>query len=83
MGVSPDADWLGRLYQSANRLASLYFLREIGRIDAFLAKVHFTGEPHSPATRQDRGGCIRAASEQPGIASPVPCSASVFLEAAR
>ena len=51
LGVSPDADWLGRLYQSGNRLAYLYFLREIGKVDAFLANVYFTGDPHSPTTR--------------------------------
>jgi hypothetical protein len=83
LGVSPDADWLGRLYQSANRLAYLYFLREIGKVDAFLANVYFTGDPHSPTTRQQWDEGIGAVSEQLGIASPAPCSASVFLEAAR
>jgi len=62
MGVSPDADWLGRLYQSANRLAYLYFLREIGKIDAFLANVYFTGDPYSPTTRQEWDEGIRTAS---------------------
>jgi len=79
--VSPDADWLGRLYQSANRLAYLYFLREIGKVDAFLANVYFTGDPHSPTTRQEWDEGIRTVNEQLGIASPVPFSASVFLEA--
>jgi hypothetical protein len=36
LGVSLDVDWLGRLYQSANRYASLYFLREIAGVQAFL-----------------------------------------------
>ena len=51
LGVSPDADWLGRLYQSGNGLAYLYLLWEIGKVDAFLANVYFTGDPHSPTTR--------------------------------
>jgi hypothetical protein len=51
LGVNRDADWLGRLYQSANRLAHLYFLREIGKVDAFLANVYFTGDQHSPTSR--------------------------------
>jgi hypothetical protein len=82
LGVSPDADWLGRLYQSANRLAHLYFLREIGKVDAFLANVCFTGDPHSPTTRQEWDEGIRDVSEQLRIASQVPYSVSVFLEAA-
>jgi hypothetical protein len=82
LDVSQDTDWLGPLYQSANRLAYLYFLREIGRVDAFLANVYFTGDPHSPTTRQEWDTGIRTVSEQLGIASPVPYSASVFLEAA-
>ena len=83
LGVSADIDWLGRLYQSANRLAYLYFLREIGKVDAFLANVYFTGDPHSPTTRQEWDTGIKTVGEQLGIASPVPYSISVFLAAAR
>jgi len=43
--VRPDVAWVGRHYQPANRLASLYFLREIGKVDGFLANVYFTGDP--------------------------------------
>jgi len=81
LGVSPDADWLGRLYQSANRLAHLYFLREIGKVDAFLANVYFTGDPHSPTTRQQWDEGVRTVSDELGIASPVPYGVAVFLEA--
>jgi hypothetical protein len=83
LGVRPDVDWLGRLYQSANRLAYLYFLREIGKVDAFLVNVYFTGDPHSPTTREQWEDGIRTVSEQLGIASPVLLKASVFLEVAR
>jgi hypothetical protein len=83
LAASPDADWLGRLNQSANRLAYLYFLREIGKVDAFLANVYFTGDPHSPTTRQEWDEGIKVVTEQLGIASPVPHSVSVFLEAVR
>ncbi len=75
------ADWLGPLHQSANRLAYLYFLREIGKVDAFLATVYFTGDPHFPTTRHQWGKGIRAVSEQLGIASPVRYSVSGFLAA--
>jgi len=79
----PQPDWLGFPYQSAYRLACLCFLWEPGKIDAFLANVYFTGDPHSPATRQEWDEGIRAVTEQLGIGSPMPYSASVFLEATR
>ena len=81
--MNPDADWLRRLHQSANRLAYLYFLREIGKVDVFLANVYFTGDPHSPTTGQEWDKGIRAVSQELGIAGPVPCSVSVFREAVR
>jgi hypothetical protein len=49
----------------------------------FQANVYFTGDPHSPTTRQDWEKGIIAVSEQLGIASPVPYCVSVFLEAAQ
>ncbi len=44
--------------------------------------MYFTGGPHSPTTRQDWDDGIRALNDEAGIASAVPYSASVFLEAA-
>jgi hypothetical protein len=81
--VRPEADWLGCLYQSANRLAHLFFLCEIGKVEAYLASVYFTGDPHSPTTRQEWDKGITTVNEQLGIAGSVLYSASVFLEAAR
>ena len=69
-------DWLPRL-------TYLYCLREIGKVDAFLANVHFTGDPHSPTTRQEWYEGIRTVSKELGIAGPVLYSVSVFLETAR
>jgi len=84
LGARPDADWLGPLYQSANRLAHLYFLREIGNIEAFLISVYFTGDPHPhfSTSRQQWDDGIRLVNEQLGIANPLPYTASVFLVAA-
>ncbi len=82
LGLRTDPDWLGPLYQSANRLAYLYFLREIARIDAFLVNVYFTDDPHSPTTRQDWDEGIRLFNDQLGLANRVPYSGSAFLQAA-
>lgn len=46
LGVNRDADWTGEYYQSANRLAHLYFLKVVCRIPAWLALVYFVGGPH-------------------------------------
>ena len=82
LGARPEADWLGRLYQSANRLAHLYFLRETGKVDAYLVNVYFTGDPHSPTTPQQWDESMKAVAEELGIPGPVPYTASAFPEAA-
>jgi hypothetical protein len=81
LGVRPDADWLGRLYQSANRFAYLYFLREIGKIDAYLVNVYFMADPHSPTNQAQWNEGISAANDHLGIVNRVPYSGSVFLSA--
>ncbi|MBI9076598.1 MAG: hypothetical protein JEZ02_14420 [Desulfatibacillum sp.] len=48
--IPQETDWTGPLYQSANRLAHLYFFREICRIPAWLANVYFADDPHSPTS---------------------------------
>ena len=42
--VDPNISWSGKFYQYANRLAHLYFLREVNHQDAYLAFVYFTGD---------------------------------------
>ena len=44
LGVTADVPWSGKFYQYANRLAHLYFLRELNGQDAYLAFVYFTGD---------------------------------------
>jgi hypothetical protein len=73
--------WLGPLYQSANRLAHLYFLRDIGNIEAFLLNVYFVDDPHSRTTRQEWNDGIKLVNEQLGITNPIPYAGSVFLDA--
>ena len=47
-GVSGHSDWTGPLYQSANRLAHLYFFREVAGVPAWLVNVYFLNDSHSP-----------------------------------
>jgi hypothetical protein len=43
-GAAPGTDWTGRLYQYANRLAHVYFLRHELRVDAWLVNLCFTDD---------------------------------------
>lgn len=83
LGVSRDVDWTGRLYQSANRYACLYFLREIAAVQAFLVNVYYVGDPISPTllTRENWEDAIRSVNRELGLVHEVPNSSSVFLSA--
>jgi hypothetical protein len=83
LGVSPDVDWTGRLYQSANRYACLYFLREIAAVQAFLVNVYFVRDPISPMplTRENWEAAIGSVNRELGLVHEVPYSSSVFLSA--
>jgi hypothetical protein len=73
---------MGPLYQSANQYASLYFLREIAGVQAFLVNVYFVGDPITPTTtREDWDAAIGRVSQELGLVGEVPYSASVFLTA--
>jgi hypothetical protein len=79
LGVSPAADWTGRLYQSANRYAHLYFLREIAGADAYLANVYFVGDPHSPTGQEEWERETDRLQRELGVSCPVPFTAKLFL----
>jgi len=76
-----DADWTGKLFQSANRYAHLYFLRMIAGIDAFLVNVYFIDDQHSPTTSQEWKTAIPEVQQQLGLTAPVPFCAELFLDA--
>ena len=42
--IDLDIDWSGKLYQYTNRIAHLYFLREVNKIPAYLVFVYFIGD---------------------------------------
>ena len=83
LGVSHNVDWTGRLYQSANRYAYLFFLREIAGVQAFLVNVYFVGDSISPTplTREDWDAAIGSVNRELGLVREVPHSAAVFLTA--
>jgi hypothetical protein len=76
----PDADWLGPLYQYANRLAHVYFLRKICGRPAFLANLCFLNDKRSPPLAAWESQ-LRVYKEQLGFPNGIPYSVDVFLPA--
>ncbi len=81
LGVGVQADWTGSLYQSANRYAHLYFLREKCSVSAYLLNVYFVADPRTPTTEQQWKAAIHEVSAKMGIKTPVPFSESLFFNA--
>lgn len=49
----PTCDWTSTFYQYANRLAHLYYLREINQLPAWLVFVYFTGDEEMKGPRSE------------------------------
>ena len=82
LDVRYDSDaWTNKLYQTANRLAHLRFLREVCNVEAWLVHTCFVNDKNSPTT----GGQWRAAFPvmwaQLGLSEPPPCTVQVVLQA--
>jgi hypothetical protein len=80
-GAREDADWSGALYQSANRVTHLYFLRERLKRPAWLVNLYFLNDPIGPADRAAWNSALRAVKSSLGLEAPVPFAVDVFLPA--
>jgi hypothetical protein len=80
-GADAEADWLGHLYQSANRLAHVYLLRERLGVPAWLINVCFTGDPHSPTTLAEWRTALPPLHSELGFIDDPPFTSTVFLRA--
>lgn len=73
--------WLGPLYQQANRLAHLYFFREIAGIPAWLVNLYFLNDPYRPTTRQQWCDFLPDVKAELGLTGvTVPFAADVFVD---
>lgn len=73
--------WLGRLYQSANRLAHL-FLREVAGVEAWLLHTCFINDvDHIPVNEEAWRLAIEHADRELGLAEASPYAGAVFLPA--
>lgn len=82
LGVPLETDWRGRLYQYANRLAHVYFLRQHLGVDAWLANLCFTldSTTHSTTEAEWRPALANFKTEL-GFAGRVPWTIDVLLPA--
>jgi hypothetical protein len=69
LNVKPNAIWEGAFYQYANRLARLYYLSVLNRIDAYLVFVYFLNadDVPSPCVQEQWDGAIRVIKAALGL----------------
>lgn len=80
-GARTDADWTGPLYQSANRLAHLYFFRNCLRRPAWLVNLYFCDDPFRPTGRDAWEAELRKVKDSLGLTRDVPGVIELFLPA--
>ena len=84
LGVSRPDTWTGGLYQSANRIAHVYFLRERLGIEAYLVNLCFAGDPRKPTTPGEWDKANDLFRRQLGLDGvPTPWLIDIILPAAR
>jgi hypothetical protein len=74
-------DWCGPLYQTANRLAHLYWFNEVVGVDAWLVHLLFTNDRRSPTSVQTWTAELETADRVLGLPQQVARAGHIFLEA--
>jgi hypothetical protein len=67
LDVDSGSDWLGPLYQSANRLAHLYWIREELGVPAWLVNLYFVDDPHSPTNASEWRAHVTQVTRELGL----------------
>ena len=71
LGVRSETDWTRCFYQYANRLAHLYFLKEVNGINAALVFVYFVGDDtvlgREPVSHEGWEAAIDLATQHLGL----------------
>jgi hypothetical protein len=80
-GCETREDWLGPLYQSANRIAHLFFLREQMRVPAWLVNLYFTGDPIGPTDRSAWEAEVARVKARLGLTLPLQNTVEIYLAA--
>lgn len=80
LGVERTPAWTDDYYQFANRLAHLWFLREVTQVPAWLVNVNFVDDRlHNPTDRDSWDRSLADAKGKLGLPRSIPGFADVFL----
>ena len=80
--IEEGVSWTGPLYQSANRLAHLYFFREVVKVPTWLVNIYFLNDPHSSTNSDEWQNALERVKEELGLKDIiVPYMVQLFLEA--
>jgi hypothetical protein len=78
-----SADWCGPLYQNANRLAHVYWLRSVG-VRAWLVHLLFIDDPHGPTSEPEWEAALKKTDDELGLTGlTVAAVGHVYLPAGR
>jgi hypothetical protein len=69
LDIKNNVDWSGKFYQYTNRLAHLYFMRELNKIPAWLVNIYFLNDKsvNGPKTKEEWISAIRVMKKYLGI----------------
>jgi hypothetical protein len=82
LGIAESSDWSGQLYQYANRLAHVCFLREKTGMPVWLVNLCFTQDPRTPHSEQAWRTELNGVKSELGCGSEgVPFTVDVLLPA--
>jgi hypothetical protein len=81
LGVPEAADWLGSLYQSANRYAYLYFLLKVANAPCYLANPYFIDDPRTRTSEDEWRAAIKSVNRELQLTIEIPYCKSVILPA--
>ncbi len=82
LGVEKNMKWKGRLYQSANRLAFLYWMHKRMRLNAWLVNLYFMDDPYKPTSEQDWLNTIPSFKQELGVGH-VPFCLDLLLRSSK
>lgn len=78
-GARADSDWTGPLYQSANRIAHLYFIQQRLTRPCFLVNLYFVDDPYRPTSQAEWLTVLQVVHQELGLTPAVPGLVEVFL----
>ncbi len=80
LGLKENSElWMGPLYQTANRLAHAYWLREHVGVQAWVVHLLFTDDPRAKTTAAEWKTALAKASKELGLPAQVPGAVHVVL----